>query len=243
MEKALRVSAKQLAMAAVVIILILMVATCSWRAAEEKRRDEEIATAEGLARVVSTTFSGQTDLKVSNIDGWIDVTSVNHGRVFSSKLKATLPYSVDYFVDLSKLNLRDSSFDEKSRTLTVEIPDVRVASPNIDLTRGKVGDAEGFWVSREASKNLVNRAVRLTKQKADETANTPENLNKARNEGRDRIEDLLEKPLAAAGLDDVKVVARYPTEGTSDGSRITASVPYAEAIKQYHERRAAEGRQ
>ncbi|MES2001338.1 MAG: DUF4230 domain-containing protein [Pseudomonadota bacterium] len=243
MEKALRVSAKQLAMAAVVIILILMVATCSWRAAEEKRRDEEIATAEGLARVVSTTFSGQTDLKVSNIDGWIDVTSVNHGRVFNSKLKATLPYSVDYFVDLSKLNLRDSSFDEKSRTLTVEIPDVRVASPNIDLTRGKVGDAEGFWVSREASKNLVNRAVRLTKQKADETANTPENLNKARNEGRDRIEDLLEKPLAAAGLDDVKVVARYPTEGTSDGSRITASVPYAEAIKQYHERRAAEGRQ
>lgn len=243
METKLKISAKRLAIAATAIFLILLIATCSFRAAEEKRREEEIATAEGLARVVTTTFSGQTDLKVSNVQGWIDVTSVNRGTVFNSKLKATLPYSVDYFVDLSELRLSNSSFDPKSGTLIVEIPDVRVASPNIDLTRGKVGDAEGFWVSRKASKNLVQRAVKLTKQKADETANEPKNIREARAEGRERIQELLEKPLAAAGLDDVKVVARYPTEGTRDGSRITASVPYAEAIRQYHERRAAEGRQ
>jgi hypothetical protein len=103
MDKNLRITPKQIAIALVVFVLVAWVATCQWRASEERRRDEEIATAEGLAQVVSSTFAGRTDLKVSNVSGTIDVTSVNHGTIFNSKMKATLPYSVDYFVDLSGL--------------------------------------------------------------------------------------------------------------------------------------------
>jgi hypothetical protein len=219
MEHEVRITARQLAIGTVVLVLILVIGTWQWRAAEERRRAEEIATAEGLAQLLSATFSGQSDLKVSNIQGAIDVTSVNRGRIFDSRLQATLPYSIDYFVDLSKLGARDAKFDSQTRTLMINVPDVRVASPNVDLTKGTVGNARGFWVSRRASANLVRRAVNLTNQQAERTANSPENLTRARKEASVRIKSLLELPLRAAGQDDVQVVVRFPYDGERNGER------------------------
>ncbi len=232
MAQKLKVTPKQILIAVAVIVLVIWVATCQWRAAEERRRDEEIATAEGLAQVVSTTFAGRTDLKVSNVSGTIDVTSVDRGTIFASELKATLPYSVDYFVDLSGLGTEDARYDPASRTLVVEIPDVRIAQPNIDLTKGRVGQAEGFWVSRRASANLVNRALRLTNEKANQNARKPEYVERARQEARNRIGALLETPLKAAGFENVKVVARFAgEEDGADPSYIDLSTPYNEAIE------------
>lgn len=239
MEKTLTITRKQFAIAAAVLALVLAVATCQWRAAEERRQAEEIATAEGLAQLVSATFAGRTDLKVSSITGTIDVTSVNRGAIFDSKLKGTLPYSVDYFVDLSALGADDARYYPASRTLLIEIPDVRIAEPNIDLTRGKVGDAEGFWVSRRASANLVRRALNLTREKADETARKPEYVNRARNEAKERVSALLEVPLQATRFEDVDVVVRFPGESKgSDPSYLDLSTPYKEAIAEAQRRRA-----
>lgn len=242
MDKSLRITPKQIAIGLAVILLAAWVATCQWRASEERRRDEEIATAEGLAQVVSSTFAGRTDLKVSNVSGTIDVTSVNRGTIFDSKLKATLPYSVDYFVDLSGLGPDDARYDPATHTLLIKIPDVRVADPNIDLTRGKVGEAEGFWVSRGASANLVNRALKLTRAKAGENARKPEYVGRAKQEARDRIAALLEVPLKTTKFDDVKVVVRFASEeGADDPSYLDLSTPYNEAIAEAERRRAAEG--
>lgn len=219
MGKALKIKPKQAILAAVVVILILLVATCQWRAAEERRRDEEIATAEGLAQVLTAAFAGRTDLKVADISGTVNVTSVDRGLIFDSKQTATLPFTVDYFLDLSKLNPRDARFDQESRTLFVELPDVRVAPANIDWTKGKVDQAEGFWVSRRASANLVRRALVLTQRQAETTANSPENLNRAKEEARTRVQTLLEFPLNAVGDDDVRVVVRFPQEGIRNDER------------------------
>lgn len=241
MEKVLKITPKKLAIAAALTILVLIVATWQWRAAEERRREEEIATAEGLAQVVSTTFEGRTDLKISNIRGAINVTSVNRGTIFSSELNATLPYSVDYFVDLSGLGPANARFDPATRTLLMDIPDVRIAEPNIDLTKGKVGEAEGILVSRRASANLVNRALKLTRAKADQNARLPENLNRARQEARVRTAALLQVPLGSAGLKDIKVVVRLAGEARNDDpSYLDLSATYDEAIEEARKRRAGE---
>ena len=75
-----------------------------------------------------------------------------------------------------------------------------------------MAQAEGFWVSRRASANLVNRALRLTNEKAKQNARKPEYVERARQEARNRIGALLETPLKAAGFEDVKVVARFAGE-------------------------------
>ena len=219
MDKGLTITRKQIVIAIVVIALLLLVWTWQWRGAEERRRAEEIATAEGLAQVVSATFAGRTDLKVSDIRGTIDVTSVDRGIIFDSTQKATLPFTVDYFVDLSGVGPEDARFDANSRRLVIDVPEVRVADPNIDLTKGRVDDAEGFWVSRQASANLVRRALTLTRQQATTTAQKPEHVTRAREEARSRIGSLLEMPLKASGQDDIQVVVRFPADGHRDGEQ------------------------
>lgn len=237
MEQALKNTPKRLAIGVVAAILILLVATCQWRAAEERRRTEEIATAEGLAQVLTATFAGRTDLKVSNISGTIDVTSVDRGPIFKSEQRATLPFSVDYYVDLSKVDVGDARYNPRSRRLTIEVPAVRIAEPNIDLTTGKVGAAEGFWVSRRASADLIKRGLRLTRTQAEKTAAKPENIRRATSEARQRIQALLELPLRAAGHEDVSVAVRFADDPRDDPSYLDRSLTYNEAIAEARRRR------
>jgi hypothetical protein len=240
MEGGLTISRKMFATIVVVLLLVAGVATCSWRAAEEKRRAEEIATAQGIARVLASTFAGKTDLRVASVNGTIDVTSVNNGTIFQSKLNGTLPFSVDYFVDLSGLTLDDAKYDPATKRLLVTIPDVRVADPNIDLTRGKMGDAEGWWVSRQASQALVTRSVKLADRQAEDTAKEPENLAKARTEGRARVAKLLELPLEASGIGDIDVEVRYASEGRPTDERWDVSRSVKDVLDEAAARRAGE---
>ena len=45
-------------------------------------------------------------------------------------------------------------------------------------------------------------------------------------------------PLLAAGFKDVKVIARFPTEGSDEPSYVDLSTPYEEAIKEAERIRA-----
>ena len=64
----------------------------------------------------------------------------------------------------------------------------------------------------------------------------------ARQAARAAVERSFAMPLAAAGFKDVKVVARFPTEGTNETSYLDLSTPYEEAIKEAERLRAAEGK-
>ncbi len=238
MEGGLTISRKTLGAVIGAILLLGLIAFWQAGETERKRRDEEIATAQGIARVLTSTFAGKTDLRVASVNGTIDVTSVNQGSVFASKLNGTLPFSVDYFVDLSGLSLDDVVFDPATRSLLVTIPDVRVAAPNIDLANGTMGNAQGWWVSRQASQALVTRSVKLADAQAMATANAPENLAQARAEGRARVAKLLELPLEASGIGDVRVEVRYASDGKPSDERWDVSRSIQEVLDESAQRRA-----
>ena len=48
-------------------------------------------------------------------------------------------------------------------------------------------------------------------------------------------------PLVAAGYKDVRVIARFPTEGSDEASYLDLSTPYEQAIQEAERRRAAQG--
>lgn len=240
MDGGLNISRTTLGKVIGAILLLAVIALWSWKAAEDKRRAEEIATAQGIARVIATTFAGKTDLRVAAVNGTIDVTSINNGAVFQSKLNGTLPFSVDYFVDLSGLTLDDAKYDPQAKRLLVTIPDVRVSDPNIDLTRGKMGNMQGWWVSRQASQALVTRSVKLADQQAEATAREPANLAKAREEGRERIAKLLELPLEASGIGDIDVEVRYASESGKSDERWDVSRSVKDVLDEAAARRTGE---
>ena len=64
----------------------------------------------------------------------------------------------------------------------------------------------------------------------------------ARQSARTAVERNFAMPLLAAGYKDLKVVARFPTDGVDEPSYIDLSTPYEEAIREAERRRAAQGK-
>jgi hypothetical protein len=160
------------------------------------------------------------------------------GGLLSSQRTLILPGNVRYELDLSKLQPSDVSWDKGANTLRVSMPEIEVAGPDIDINSVKEYGGGGVLSSlthanEQLDQTNRDRAVRDLRGQA--TAAVPMQL--ARQAARVAIERSFAMPLVAAGLKDVKVVARFPTEGTDDVSYIDLSTPYEQAIKEAQRRR------
>jgi hypothetical protein len=174
---------------------------------------------------------------------YVAVTTSTANRFgFSAKRTLILPGDVRYELDLSKLQPNDVSWDGSSHTLRVKLPEVEIAGPDVDL--GAVQEyGEGGILSTltNADQQLdqANRAKAVSELRRQASAPVPMQL--ARQAARAAVERSFAMPLVAAGFKDVKVVARFPTEGTDEPSYVDLSTPYEEAIKEAERRRAAQG--
>jgi hypothetical protein len=165
------------------------------------------------------------------------------GGLVSAERTLILPGDVRYELDLSKLKPGDVSWDGSAHLLTVNLPEIEVAGPDVDI--GNVREYGGGGVlsaltntNQQLDQTNRDRAVRDLRKQA--TAAVPMQL--ARQAGRAAVERSFAMPLLAAGFKDIKVSARYPTDGSEKPSYVDLSTPYEEAIKEAERRRAAEGR-
>jgi hypothetical protein len=164
------------------------------------------------------------------------------GGLVSSQRTLILPGDVRYEIDLSKLQPGDLAWDASTRTLRVKLPEIEVAGPDIDINAVKEyggGGVLSALTNADQQLDQANRekAVRDLRQQA--TATVPMRL--AREAARQAVERSFGMPLLAAGFKNVKVAARFPTEGTDVPSYLDLSTPYEEAIKEAERRRAAQG--
>jgi hypothetical protein len=164
------------------------------------------------------------------------------GGLLSSERTLILPGDVRYELDLSKLQASDVSWDGSSHTLKVRLPEVEVAGPDVDINAVKEYGSGGVFSSlTNASQQLdaANRERAVADLRRQATAAMPMQL--AHQAARTAIERSFAMPLVAAGFKDVKVLARFPTEGGKDASYIDLSTPYEEAIQEAERRRAGQG--
>jgi hypothetical protein len=150
-----------------------------------------------------------------------------------------LPGDVRYELDMSKLQPNDVNWDKSTRTLSVRLPEIEVAGPDVDIRMVKQYGNRGVLSSlTNADEQLdqVNRNQAVQDLRKQATAAVPMQL--ARQSARAAVERSFAMPLLAAGFKDVKVVARFPTDGTTEPSYIDLSTPYEEAINQAARARA-----
>lgn len=164
------------------------------------------------------------------------------GGLVSSERTLILPGDVRYELDLSTLQPNDVSWNSSSHTLTVRLPSIDVAGPDVDINSVKEYGGGGVLsaltnANEQLDQTNRDRAVQDLRKQA--TAAVPMQL--AREAGRAAIERSFAMPLLAAGFKDVKVVARFPTDGNDVPSYIDLSTPYEQAIKEAERRKAAEG--
>ena len=164
------------------------------------------------------------------------------GGLVSAERTLILPGDVRYELDMSRLQPKDVSWDGSNRTLTVRLPEIDVAGPDIDINAVREYGGGGVLsaltdTNQQLDQNNRARAVADLRKQA--TAAVPMQL--ARQSARAAVERSFAMPLVAAGFKDVKVVARFPTDGNDVPSYIDTSTPYDQAIKEAERRRAAEG--
>jgi hypothetical protein len=164
------------------------------------------------------------------------------GGLVSSERTLILPGDVRYELDLSRLQKQDVSWDGSTHTLKVLLPEIAVAGPDVDINAVKEYGGGGVLSAiTNANQQLdeTNRARAVQDLRKQAMASVPMQL--ARQAAREAVERSFAMPLYAAGFKDVKVIARFPTDGTDEASYMDLSTPYEEAIKEAERRRAAEG--
>ena len=167
-----------------------------------------------IAKVVAARFAGASALKVGGLTGTVQATASDvrgFGMLHSDKV-VKAPFSVDYFLDLSKLGASDVRFDAASRTLVVDVPDVTVGQANVDEAARTVSETRGLVVTRDAADRLAQIVSQRAQATAAAEARKPAQLALARDNARKALGRLLAAPLAAAGQDDVRVVLAFPFE-------------------------------
>lgn len=175
-----------------------------------------------VTQIVTAKMEGMGDLRVARLSGTVQAaaTDVRWGGLLKSGRVAKMPYSVDYHVDLSALSERDLQWDEDTRTLIVDAPDVVADRANVDEGKATVVERSGVLVTREAGEELSARVSRAADGAAQREATSPERLAQAREMARAAIMRTMRAPLVAAGEGNARVVVTFPAErGVRDGER------------------------
>lgn len=176
---------------------------------------------------------------VAFVARYVSVTSAKTSRLgFSAERTLILPGDVRYEVDLSRLREQDVSWNSGTNTLSVRLPEVEVAGPEVDLAAAREygeGGILGALTNVEGSLDSANRAAAVADLRKQASAEVPMRL--AREAARSAIERSFALPLKAAGFDNAKVVARFATEGTDDPSYLDRSLSYNQAIEEARKRR------
>ena len=216
------------------LVVAVVAAVLLWRADRQRQREEELAEAQGLVRVLSATFQRQNALRVGTVEGAFDVTSIDPGAVplLRSAQKVKLPYSIDYSIDLSRMTPDQYRWDKDSGTLVVEAPDVTIGTPNVDEARRETLATQGLFVTRGAADNLSRRAAVQANRAARVEAARPVHLQRARDNARAAIASMLETPLEVAGLGRVRVVVRMPQDRGPATEQWDVSPSIAEVLGQ-----------
>jgi hypothetical protein len=160
------------------------------------------------------------------------------GGLVSSERTLILPGDVRYELDLAKLGPEDVQWDAGSSTLSVTLPEIEVAGPEVDLAAAReYGEGGVLSVVTDADQALDrnNRARAVADLRKQAQAAVPMRL--AREAGRQAVERSFALPLQAAGFDNAKVIARYPTEGSPVTKPLDRSRAYNDVLDEAATRR------
>jgi hypothetical protein len=208
--------------APLIVLLLLAALAGSWWWTGRRAAQAERQLGLDAARTLSESFAKARSLKVATLSGEVLATGSDPGfmGLLPSSQTVKYPYAVDYHVELGTLDRAAWRWDAATRTMTVRLPDVAPAKPNIDAARASYVGTTGPFMSRGAAQRLGTQVAGRASLRAAESARKPEHLDRARRSAREAVAGLVEAPLAAAGLGEVKVVVSFPWEGQGTGAPV-----------------------
>lgn len=217
MADALRPMVRRYAGPVAAALLILFVGAAMLVGWQRYNRDYVVTVEDdgsAVTKIIAEKIAGTSALRVSQLNGTIQSTAqdVRGFGLLKSDQVVKMPYSVDYFVDLSGLSASDLEWNPETRTLIVNAPDVVPGKPNVDESRRTLVRTNGVFVTRQAGEELSRRASAHAQARAQASARSPERMAQARGYGRTALSRLMGAPLGAMGFGDARVIVTFPPE-------------------------------
>ena len=203
--------------AALAILALALLAAAAlfwaWRA-QTAREEAERQLGLDSSRIVAQAFAATNQLKVSELTGRITSRASDPGMIsmLDASQTMTAPFSVDYFVDLSKVSPTNFRWDAETRRLLIIAPDPAPARPNIDEGAAKITQS-GVFISRGAALRMASKSTAALNARASDEAASPANMVKARDAARKALRQNALAPLRAAGVPIADVEVRFASEG------------------------------
>lgn len=206
--------ASRILLGAVLAVVLIGGGWFGWKTFHTRYVVETNDDGAAVAKVVSIAFHDAKTLKVRSATGTVQSTATDSrwGGMLNSSRVVKAPFSVDYFLDLSKFSAKDMRWDADARTLTIRVPEIRVGDVNIDESRATLVQTGGVFVTRSAGELLTRRASGRAHGLAQKEAEKPDYLRQAREIGRRQVASLMAAPLEAAHIDVKGVRVLYPNE-------------------------------
>lgn len=177
-----------------------------WRAWQDWQRGYDPET------VVAASLQGlqEQNVLVPFTARYVAVVTSTQSRLgLSAKKTMIMPGTVRYELDLGKLKQSDLDWNAATNALTVTLPPLRLAGPEIDIDAiSEYRDGEILLTLTDAERTLdaANRKRAQEELIAQAKGTTPMRL--AQGAARTAVEQSFAMPLKAAGID-AKVTARF----------------------------------
>lgn len=195
-----------------ILIVVLLAAAIflGWRAWDGWQKSYDPET------VVAASLQGlqEQNVLVPFTARYVAVVTSTQSRLgLSAKKTLIMPGTVRYELDLGKLKPSDLDWDAAAGTLTVALPPLRLAGPEIDIdaiSEFRDGAILLTLTDAEAVLDAANRKAAQEELIKQAKGSTPMRL--AEGAARAAIEQSFAMPLKAAGID-AKVTARFAGDG------------------------------
>jgi hypothetical protein len=209
-----------------------------WRNYQEKREQEA-----ALGAMV-TAFQKQNSLSVfrAQVPTFVHNKEERLFGLLTAEQVGVIPATIEYRLDLSKLEPDSFDWDADAQTMQVTIPPLTITEPALDARRAQLVN-RGILVSGNAAMNLMRKNMGTARQTAIRESRSPEMVALARSAAREMMTQNVTLPLRAAGFENARVTVRFADEASADDepSYIDRSNTYNQAIEEARRQRAAEG--
>jgi hypothetical protein len=191
---------------ATLVAILALALFFGWRAWQDWQRGYDPET------VVAASLQGlqEQNVLVPFTARYVAVVTSTQSRLgLSAKKTLIMPGTVRYELDLGKLKQSDLDWDAATNALTVTLPRLRLAGPEIDIDAiSEFRDGEILLTLTDAEQTLDAANRKRAQEELIKQAKGATPMRLAQGAARAAVEQSFAMPLKAAGID-AKVTARF----------------------------------
>lgn len=161
------------------------------------------------------------------------VTSEQRRMGLVARKTMIMPGNVRYEIDFARLGAGDLGWDPATRRLSVTLPPIELAGPEVDLAAIREYDGGGVLLALTDAEDALDRANRERGRAVLlQQARAPAAMRLARDAARRAVEANFRAPLRAAGVQ-AEVVARFADEARAgEPSYLDVSRPIKDVLRE-----------